>query len=559
MSAATQKVPGGAQAPPGAAPTGILSLLLRILALALIDGITIWLVYQMVFDGYVPLAATLALVTIWVNVVFLSGRFYPLRYVAPGLSLMVIMVLYPILFTFYVSFTNYGTGHLVTKEVAIEVIESQTFLPADATVYRWTAYKNPAGQYKLWLVNPDDPTEVFTVVPGEEPVARTGEPPAELDGFTQIPTNQLFGELGALSSLTFGVKPDSAFQVSQTSLGQAARFEQQYVYDPAQDAMIDQQTGEVFFNVNGTFTAESGKTLTPGFAVTTGLSNYQRLFTDPTLSTTFLQVFLWTVIFALMSVFLTFVLGMFLAIVFDVPEMPLRAPLRSLLLIPYTIPAFVAVPVWVGLLNPQFGVVSQMIATFTGGWVPAWFSDPFWAKVGILLIQTWLGFPYMFVVVTGALQTLPNDIYEAADLDGANAWAKFRTITLPLLLVTVGPLLVASFAFNFNNFVVINLYNQGRPAHAERADAGRLHRHSGDLHLQHRLRRPGHPGLWLCVGHHDDDLLDPVRHHAIPVPLHQHAGRERAQCLTKDVSPLRSVRCSAANASPSSCASCWQS
>jgi len=154
---------------------------------------------------------------------------------------------------------------------------------------------------------------------------------------------------------------------------------------------------------------------------------------------------------------------MFLAIVFDVPEMPLRAPLRSLLLIPYTIPAFVAVPVWVGLLNPQFGVVSQMIATFTGGWVPAWFSDPFWAKVGILLIQTWLGFPYMFVVVTGALQTLPNDIYEAADLDGANAWAKFRTITLPLLLVTVGPLLVASFAFNFNNFVVINLYNQGGP------------------------------------------------------------------------------------------------
>ena len=164
-----------------------------------------------------------------------------------------------------------------------------------------------------------------------------------------------------------------------------------------------------------------------------------------------------------MSVFLTFVLGMFLAIVFDVPEMPLRAPLRSLLLIPYTIPAFVAVPVWVGLLNPQFGVISQFVALFTGGWVPAWFTDPFWARAGILLVQTWLGFPYMFVVVTGALQTLPNDIYEAADLDGANGWQKFQRITLPLLLVTVGPLLVASFAFNFNNFVVISLYNQGGP------------------------------------------------------------------------------------------------
>lgn len=463
MSAATQKVPGGAQAPPGAAPTSILSLLLRILALALIDGITIWLVYQMVFDGYWPLAATLALVTIWVNIVFLSGRFYPLRYVAPGLALMVIMVLYPILFTFYVSFTNYGTGHLVTKPLAIEQIESQAYLPTDATIYQWTAFKNPAGEYMLWLVNPNDPAETFTVTPGGEPVPREGAPPAELDGFMQLPSNQLFGELGSLSALTFGVPPDSAFKVSQSSLGQAAQYEQLYVYDPAQDAMIDQQTGEVYRNVNGTFTSESGKALTPGFAVTTGFQNYMRLFTDPTLSSTFLQVFIWTVVFALLSVFLTFVLGMFLAIVFDVPEMPLRAPLRSLLLIPYTIPAFVAVPVWVGLLNPQFGVISQMIAAITGGWVPAWFSDPYWAKVGILLIQTWLGFPYMFVVVTGALQTLPNDIYEAADLDGANAWAKFRKITLPLLLVTVGPLLVASFAFNFNNFVVINLYNQGGP------------------------------------------------------------------------------------------------
>jgi ABC-type sugar transport system permease subunit len=227
--------------------------------------------------------------------------------------------------------------------------------------------------------------------------------------------------------------------------------------------MIDQETQKVYKNVDGVFTSEDGQKLSPGFASTIGLENYKRLFTDPTLRSTFVQVFLWTVIFALLSVFLTFVIGMFLAIMFDVPEMPMRSLLRALLLIPYTIPAFVAVPVWVGLLNPQFGVISQFIAIFTGGWVPPWFSDPFWGKVGILLIQTWLGFPYMFVVVTGALQTLPNDVYEAADMDGANAWNKFRSITLPLLLVTVGPLLVASFAFNFNNFTVIDLYNRGGP------------------------------------------------------------------------------------------------
>jgi ABC-type sugar transport system permease subunit len=173
-------------------------------------------------------------------------------------------------------------------------------------------------------------------------------------------------------------------------------------------------------------------------------------------------VFLWTVIFAALSVFLTFALGTFLAIMFDVPEMPGKRLLRALLLIPYAIPAFVSIPVWVGLLNPEFGVISQGLEAIFG-WVPPWFADPFWAKVGILLIQVWLGTPYMMVIVTGALQTLPRDVYEAAALDGASAWQAFRNITLPLLLITVGPLLVASFAFNFNNFTVIQLYNRGGP------------------------------------------------------------------------------------------------
>ena len=374
---------------------------------------------------------------------------------------MVVMVLYPIIFTVVISFTNYGQGHLVTKTLAIEQIESDVYLPQDAIIYSWTAYQNPQGDYLLWMVDPAT-GEAFTVAPGEEPVVREGEPPAEVDGYTQVPINQLFAKLTELSRLTFGVPPDNAFQVSQQKMGEAARYENRYLFDAEQDAMIDQETGDVYFNIEGAFTSESGDKLSPGFAVTKGAQNYKALFTDPALRSTFLQVFLWTVAFAALSVLLTFVLGMFLAIVFDVPEMPMRGLLRTLLLIPYTIPAFVAVPVWVGLLNPQFGVISLVIASVFGS-APPWFSDPFWSKVGILLIQTWLGFPYMFVVVTGALQTLPKDVYEAADIDGAGAWASFKSITLPLLLVTVGPLLVASFAFNFNNFTVIDLYNQGGP------------------------------------------------------------------------------------------------
>ena len=90
----------------------------------------------------------------------------------------------------------------------------------------------------LWMVNPNDPAEVFTVTPGTEPAPRSGEPPADIDGYQQIPSNQLFGALGALSSLTFGVKPDNAFQVSQSVLGQAAQYEQLFVYDAAQDLSL---------------------------------------------------------------------------------------------------------------------------------------------------------------------------------------------------------------------------------------------------------------------------------------------------------------------------------
>jgi ABC-type sugar transport system permease subunit len=461
MTAMTQAAPGGAPAPPEKKSVNMPSLLLRLGVLALIDAITIWLVYQFLEDGVFALAIVIAAVTIWLNLIFLNEKYYPMRWLSPGMALLILMVVYPVFFTVGVSFSNYGTGHLVTKQLAIQQIESRVFLPEDATVYEWVAYQNPAGEYMLWLTDPDTGASQ-TVVVGEEPVEREGEPPQEVDGYTLIPMGQIFPHLSALSALVFGHPPDNAFRVSQQQIGIAAQFEQKYVYDADLDAMVDQETGEVYYAVDGTFTSESGEKLAPGFAVTIGLRNFGRLFTDSGLRSVFFQVFLWTLAFAALSVFLTFALGLFLAINFDVPEMPLKRTLRTLLLIPYTIPAFVAVPVWVGLLNPQFGVISQSIAAVFGS-SPPWFSDPFWSKVGILLIQLWLGFPYMFVVITGALQTLPPDVYEAADLDGAGPWSKFQAITLPLLLITVGPLLVASFAFNFNNFTVIDLYNRGGP------------------------------------------------------------------------------------------------
>ena len=131
---------------------------------------------------------------------------------------------------------------------------------------------------------------------------------------------------------------------------------------------------------------------------------------------------------------------------------------RSLLIIPYALPSFLSALIWAGLLNQEFGVINEFLNLD----IP-WLRDQWMAKVSVLLVNTWLGFPYMFLISTGALQAIPDNLKEAAAIDGATSRQAFRRVTLPLLLVSLAPLLIASFAFNFNNFNTIFLLNKGGP------------------------------------------------------------------------------------------------
>lgn len=462
MSTLTQSEKGGASAPPASQSISVTGWIVRLGALAVIDAIALWLLYNMFNDGVWYLGIVLAVVTIILNAVFLREDLYPLRWVSPGLALLVVMVVYPIFFTVYTAFTNYGDGHLLTKQQVIRQLERQRYLPEDQGLYDYFAYISPdETDFILWLESPDT---------GQKLIARPGQPveevdanataPEEIEGYRQLQRLQLLRYTAALVQVQFGAD-EQVFQVSEQQLGKAAQFQQRFEYLPEEDVIVDLQTDVVYTPVEGTFTAADGTRLRPGFQVYIGPDNFVRLLTSPSLRGPFIMVFLWTIAFAVLSVLTTFAVGLFFALAFNTRDLPLQKLLRSLLLIPYAIPAFISVPVWVGLLNPQFGVFSDFLSVF-GITIP-WFSDPTWAKVGILSINLWLGFPYMFLITTGALQALPSDIYEAANIDGASAWQTFRAITLPLLLITVGPLLVASFAYNFNNFVLIDLYAQGGP------------------------------------------------------------------------------------------------
>lgn len=153
---------------------------------------------------------------------------------------------------------------------------------------------------------------------------------------------------------------------------------------------------------------------------------------------------------------------MVLASVVQWEELKGRAIYRVLLILPYAVPAFISILIFKGLFNQSFGEVNMVLEAMFGI-SPTWFSDPFLAKLMIIIVNTWLGFPYMMILCMGLLKAIPEDLYEASAIDGANFIDNFRRITLPLMIKPLTPLLIASFAFNFNNFVLIQLLTQGGP------------------------------------------------------------------------------------------------
>ena len=203
---------------------------------------------------------------------------------------------------------------------------------------------------------------------------------------------------------------------------------------------------------------------------------------------------------------------------------------RSLLIIPYALPGYMTALVWKGMFNETYGI---------NRWLPLdipWQSSRWVAMFSLILVNLWLGYPYMLLVTTGALQSIPTDLKEAALVDGANGCKAFRKITFPLLLVTVSPLLIASFAFNFNNFALVWLFDQRQPARQRRER--RLHRHPAVLDVPRRPRRqPAAPGAGRRAVR--DHLRDRRGDLGVRVQVHQAIrGGEvdgRDDCSTRSV------------------------
>ena len=202
-----------------------------------------------------------------------------------------------------------------------------------------------------------------------------------------------------------------------------------------------------------------------------GFQTFTSLVALKSWSHTFFGVLTWTLIWAVLATVTTYFGGVLVALLIQQKGIRFKGIWRVILIIPYAIPQLISLLVMRNLFNGQFGPINQYMQFFGLDGLP-WLTDPFWAKVTVIVVNMWVGIPVSMLLVMSVLTTIPKDLYEAAEVDGASGYQKFRIITLPMVLFSTAPVLITQFAGNINNFNAIFLLTNGNPVVGDYQYAG---------------------------------------------------------------------------------------
>lgn len=477
----SQKDPDGASRRGFTKPgrDGIPALLVRVLFLGTVIGTAIALTPALVGEESWAFLVAIWAITAILTATYATKRALPAKYLVPGTLMLALFVVYPIVLTAQTSFTNYGDGTRNDKQTTVDqIVGSSVTRSDDSPQYNLTIATDgdpESGPFTYFLVPQDDAEAVYEgTAEGleEDPDGVTVENGrvTAVEGFTILNIRQISAASDALDEIA--VPTDSGSFIVRDGTSEAFEGAPALVYDEDADTITDTASDTVYTaeqqGDREFFVDESGQRLSDqSWTANVGTRNYERIFTDSRISSSFFGIFVWTVIFATLSVVGTFLLGLAFAIALNDPRVRGQKIYRALLILPYAIPGFISLLLWSSFYNQDFGLINNVTGLNIN-----WFGDATTAKIAVLLTNLWMGFPYMFLVSTGALQAIPEDLTEAARIDGAGGFAGFRRITFPLLLVTVAPLLVATFAFNFNNFGAIFLLTGGGPFSPDNPSAG---------------------------------------------------------------------------------------
>lgn len=196
-----------------------------------------------------------------------------------------------------------------------------------------------------------------------------------------------------------------------------------------------------------------------------GFENFKNLVTfgSSGFGTTFFKVLGWTLVWAFFATFIDYFLGMAVAMLINKKGIKFKKLWRTILVVTIAVPQFVSL-LYVMKMFANDGLINGYLLKW--GWIkqaiPFW-TNPMLARITIIVINIWIGIPYMMLIATGLLMNIPEDLYESARIDGANGLQMFKSITLPYMLFVTGPFLLTQFTGNLNNFNVIYLLTQGQP------------------------------------------------------------------------------------------------
>ncbi|WED23837.1 maltose ABC transporter permease MalF [Vibrio sp. JC009] len=431
-------------------------------SVGIVNGYATILMYS---RGELAFALLTVVLTALALYVFGSKKTYAHRYIYPGIAGMILFILFPLMYTVSLAFTNYSAKNQLSFDRAQSVLMDRTFQSGES--YPFNLYKTDDG-YRIVVKDGDKllSSDDFRMDAAAEKNLSLKE------------VDQLVGEKEKIKAIIknrptlnlIDLELPNGNNIRMSGLRKFAAVVPLYTLEKDGETLINNETGEVlkpnmevgFYQAvdqSGNFI---GSTISPGFVVNIDTANFERVWKDEGIKEPFIGIFIWTIVFSALTVVFTLVIGLVLASVVQWEELKGRAVYRVLLILPYAVPAFISILIFKGLFNQSFGEIN-MVLNAMFGISPAWFSDPVLARVMVLIVNTWLGFPYMMILCMGLLKAIPGDLYEASAIDGAGPLKNFTRITVPLMIKPLTPLLIASFAFNFNNFVMIYLLTSGGP------------------------------------------------------------------------------------------------
>lgn len=443
---------------------GKAALLLKVITVTLISSVLLLLAQSALAQREYVIAGFLTLTVLVIALTYLTHVSIPLKFFIPGLLLLVAFVIGPILYTVAMSSFNYKTGNIISKQEAIEQIKIRGIEPA-ASGLTFDIKLGKFGSEPAVLVSDIANLKYFistaksrTAVDAKDVTLNDYGVAISAPNFVALSDSQLASADKEFSAIRFIYEGNQFIALEGFEAGVVS--EQVLEYLSASDEFKNLTNGAIYSdNGRGNYAIEGDSTafLEPGWRAPIWFENYTKIFTDPRVREPLVKVFIWTVVFASATVLTTFALGLLLALALNKPIRGRRI-YRGILVLPYAMPSIMSILIWGGMFNTEFGAINTLLGTDI-----AWFSDPNFARVAVILVNLWLGFPYFYLVASGSLQAIPSELMEAAAIDGANPRQIFRKITLPLLLQILSPLLIASFAFNFNNFNLIYLLTGGGP------------------------------------------------------------------------------------------------